>query len=267
VSTNSPSPSENETPVQHLTVLASGDLHAAALAARVDTLTTIAFEDREDLATRLLELARALPARPRTLDLVGLTGLDKLLTFHGRLLDVRTRRVRAYFRELAEMEVPARLGVTTLRLVGCTTATGEHARRTLDTLAEILGIEVTGTTELVSASDLSPTGFVHPPPRRWTASGRSLDLDGLAPRVTDANARVLDQARGRDLLRLIRRDAGVELPTLLALPHATLAIPSSVGGLFHHVEVLLDHELVRAGQTVYGVEDARALRLLVDAGR
>ncbi len=68
------------------------------------------------------------------------------------------------------------------------------------------------------------------------------------------------------MLRLVRRDVGVELPALLAVPHATIAIPSVVPGLFHHLEVLLDHELVRAGQAVYPVHDPRTLRALVEAG-
>ncbi len=146
-------------PLQHLTVLAARDPHAAVLAARLEPHTSITFEDRNDLAMHLVELSRTLPDRPRTLDLVGLTGLDKLLTFHGRAVDTRSRRVRAYFRELAEHEVPAGLGLVAVRLVGCSTATGEHARRTLGALSEILGVEVTGTTELVTATD-SGTGRI-----------------------------------------------------------------------------------------------------------
>lgn len=252
---------------QLLTVLGAHDPHTAHLDPALTEV--IRFDDREHFAVRLTELARTLPLRERTLDLVGYTGSDKLLVFHGRTMDTRIGRVRAYYRGIADQELLPRLGVTAVRLVGCTTAIGDPARRTLATLADILGIEVTGTTELVADRDLGPAGFIPPAPMTWT-KGRLLDLDTLATAPLGA-ASPLTVDQGRALLALVRRDAGVDLPGLLALPHAHLALPASSnassnasGNAFHHLELLLDHELVRAGSTVWSVDDPRALRALLD---
>jgi hypothetical protein len=248
---------------QLLTVLAARDPHTALFASRVDPAASelVLFDDREHFATQLTELARTLPLRERTLDLVGYTGTDKLLVFHGRAMDSRIGRVRAYFRGLADQELLPRLGVTEVRLVGCTTAVGDPARRTLALLSEILGLEVSGTTELVAARDLGPAGFVPPAPSPWPP-GRLLDLDTLASAPV-AGAREVSLTQARALLALVRRDAGLELPGLLALPHAQLALPAT-DGAFHHLELVLDHEYVRAGTTVWPVDDPRALRTLLD---
>ncbi|MEO8553734.1 MAG: hypothetical protein ABI678_27360 [Kofleriaceae bacterium] len=245
-----------------LTVLAAHDVHTSALAVRLDPTASelVLFDDREHFATQLTDLARTLPQTERTLDLVGYTGPDKLLVFHDRTMDTRIGRVRAYYRGLADHELLPRLGVTMVRLVGCTTAIGDPARRTLAMLSEILGLEVTGTTELVSAQDLGPAGFVPPTPAPW-APGRLLDLDTLAT-APAVGAREVSLTQARALLALVRRDAGHDLPCLLALPHARLALPAASG--FHHLELLLDHEYVRAGNTVWPVDDPRALRSLLE---
>jgi len=248
---------------QLLTVLAAHDPHTALLASRVDRLVTevILFDDREHFAARLVELARTLPLVERTLDLVGYTGTDKLLVFHGRPMDTRIGRVRAYYRGLADQELMPRLGVTSVRLVGCTTAIGDPARRTLAMLSDILGVEVIGTTELVSAENFGPPGFLPPTPSLWP-QGRLLDLDALPSAPVDG-ARELSLTQARTLLALVRRDAGLELPGLLALPHDHLALPAGTGA-FHRLELLLDHEYVRAGSTVWPVDDPRALRSMLD---
>ena len=253
--------------IQHLSLLASGDLHALVLADRLDPRTTVCFTDRVDLADQLVALAAKLPRQPRTLDLVGLTGRDKLLGFHGRPLDTNVARVRAFFRELAEQGVLAELGISALRLVGCMTASGERARQTLATLAEITGLEVTGTHDLVSIDDLATTGY-----EASVVSDRRelmlLDLDALVPRSLAVDARALDHATGRELLALVRRTAGVVTPSLLAVPHAELGLPSAAAGQYHHLELLLDYELVRVNlrgtSVVYPVDDPRALRALLE---
>ena len=249
------------TAVHHLALIAAHDLYGAELVRRLAPEHALACADREALAERLLAMSKQLAPAPRVLDLVGMTGHDKLLTFHGRALDTRIGRVRASHRELAEQGVIARLDIVGVRLVGCMSAVGEPARRTIAQLADILDVEVTGTTELVTVDDITATGFVSPPPRQWLA-GTCLDLDNLTAGPLLAGAHALTLARARDVLACIRRDAGVELPRLLALPHAVLGLPR--GDQFHHLELLLDYELVRTGSTVFPVDDPRALRSLLE---
>ena len=242
-----------------ITILASND-PLAPLARRLDPATTIVFEDRYDLATKLIT---RLPSATRTLDLVGLTGADHIVTFHDRPLDTQTKRVRAFWRELAERGTLGHLGITTLRLVGCMSAIGARARTTIAALAEILQLDVVGTTELVSLADFGPDGFI--PPHATPTGGRFLDLDALPARPADEGARVITAAMAHDVLAQVRRTSGVAMPDLLARSQGSLAIPSAVNGLFHHVELLLDHELVRTGDVVFYVDDPRSLRRLVEA--
>jgi len=246
--------------VSTLTLLASTD-SVARLAPRLDM--AILFDDREDLVARLAALASGLPRQARTLDLVGLTGLDHILRINDRPLDTTTKRVRAFWRELAGQDTLDQLGVTAVRLVGCATAVGPRARTTLATLAEITGLEVTGTTELVSFADFAPTGFAVPVARG--AGTLFLDPDALVRQELRDGARVLTAAQARDVLAMIDRNAGRALPDLLAVPHNTVALPSPVDGLFHHLELLLDHELVRTGDIVFPVDDPRGLRSVVEA--
>jgi hypothetical protein len=242
-----------------ITILASND-PIAPLARRLDPANTIVFEDRYDLASRLI--ARA-PSAATMIDLVGLTGTDHIVTLHGRPIDTQIGRVRAFWRELADRGTLGHLGITTMRLVGCLSATGHRARATIGALAEILQLDVIGTTELVSLADFGPDGFM--PPHATPAGRRFLDLDALPARPADDGARVITAAMGHDVLARIQRDSGMAMPDLLARSHGSLAIPSSRNGLFHHVELLLDHELVRTGDVVFHVDDPRALRGIVEA--
>jgi nucleotide-binding universal stress UspA family protein len=249
------------TAVHHLSIIAAHDRYGAELARRIAPDHVLVITDREDLVGGLVALSKQLPTAPRVIDLVGMTGADKLLTFHGRSLDTRIGRVRANYRELADQGVLARLDVVGVRVIGCMSAVGEPARRTIAQLAEIMDLEVTGTTELVTIDDFSTTGFVSPPPRSWN-SGTSLDLDNLTSGPLLDGARALTLAQAREVLATIRRDAGVDLPGLLAVPQAVLGVPR--GDHFHHLELLLDHELVRAGATVFPVDDPRALRSILE---
>ena len=249
------------TAVQHLSIIATNDRYGAELARRIAPENLLSVSDREAFSERLLALSKSLPRAPRVLDLPGLTGAEKLVTFHGRPLDTRVGRVRASYRELVDQGVFERLDVVGVRVIGCMSAVGEPARRTISQLAEILDVEVTGTTELVTIDDFGPDGFVSPPPRWWNA-GTSLDLDTLTAGPLLDGARALTLAQAHDVLACIRRDAGVELPGLFALPQVVLGLPR--GDHFHHLEVLLDHDLVRTGTTVFPVEDPRTLRTLLD---
>lgn len=242
-----------------LTLLSSND-SVARLAPRLDM--AILYDDRDDLVARLAALANGLPRQARTLDLVGLTGTEHILRINGRPLDTSAKRVRAFWRELAGQDTLDQLGITAVRLVGCATAVGTRARTTLATLSEIAELEVTGTTELVSFADFTPAGFTATAPKAGTLF---LDPDALVRADLRDGARVLTAAEAHDVLAMIDRHAGRALPDLLAVPHGTLAMPSPVDGQFHHLELLLDHELVRAGDIVFLVDDPRGLRSIVEA--
>jgi hypothetical protein len=249
------------TAVHHLSIIAANDRYGAELSRRIAPDLLLAALDREVLFERLFAMSKVLAPSPRVLDFVGMTGTDKLITFHGRPLDTRIGRVRANYRELADQGVISRLDVVGARLVGCMSAVGEPARRTIAQLSEILDVEVTGTTELVTIDDFGPAGFISPPPRNWN-SGTCLDLDNLTSGPLLDGARALTVAQAREVLATIRRDAGVALPGLLALPQTVLGLPR--GDHFHHLELLLDHELVRTGSTVFPVDDPRALRAILE---
>ncbi len=162
-------------------------------------------------------------------------------------------KTRALFRGLAELGVPARLGIEHVRIVGCRTAVGPRARRSLAELAHILGVPVIGIPELVRVDAGRAGSGAKIVPCAMTGA-RSLDLDAL-PVHLDAREPLASPAQARAVLAALHRDAGTELPGLLAAPHAIVALPSG-----HRIELLLDDELVRIGELVFPVADARALR-------
>jgi hypothetical protein len=190
-----------------------------------------------------------------SLDLVGLSNQDKLLTIGTWVIDGANRRARALFRELAEQRVLARLGIEHVRLFGCHTASTARGRQTLAVLAEILDLEVVGTTRLVCAG----AALTSP-------ASRMLDLDALPALPLAAHQRMVTVDETQQILQLVNRTGGAELPRLLARPHHKLALPSYVANAYHHVEVLLDFEYIRvAGDLVFPVHDPHALRDLVES--
>ena len=241
----------------------------------------------EVLLCRLI--ATNAPPTPKTLDLIGHTTAGKLLSIGNWVIDASTVGVRSYFRELADLEVMARLGIHSVRLIGCLTAESALGRRTICTLSEILGIEVFGTRDLVHAKHFTDSGFAGDDllacasdlrreviePRRPTLEGpRTLDLDALptAPLLpTDRPwpVRIATTEQTRTLLGYIDRSHGTPLPGLHATPMCELALPSQRGDTYHWLEVLLDGELVRiydgtGAGLVYRVDDPHALELLIE---
>lgn len=210
----------------------------------------VVFADRADYVSKL----NALAPSSHVLELAGMSDGERRLCFNGRALDTEIKRVRALYRGLTDHGVFERLGITRLQLSGCCTAIGDRARRTLTTLAEIIGLDVTGTQDLMSADEVGGESGV----TEWRGS-QGLDLEVLPSRsAPSAGARVLTVAQGRQALACVRRNAGVVRPRLLATPLATVALP--LGNRFHELEVLLDFDYVRAGETVWAVEDPRMLR-------
>lgn len=225
-----------------------------------------------------------------TLDLVGHTTADKLLALGDWVIDGGDRTVVAYFRELAEHDVLQRLGVRSLRLIGSLTGATSRGIGTLRALAELLGIDVYGTTELIHAGHFDAGRFAadralvsstddptstHPPlPALGSARApRYLEVDALPSRqlAPGERARVATHDQSRMVLQLVARHAGVAMPGLLASRYCELAIPSTTGDGYHRIDVLLAGEYVRAfpdGHTapgvVYPVRDPHALLQIAD---
>lgn len=250
--------------------------------------------DLEALLGRLL--AAGAPQAARTLDLIGHTTREgSLLVLGSWVIDAASARVRAFFRELAELEVLPRLGVASLRLLGDGTGATAAGRATLARLADILGVEVLGARGalgaarygrgglsdehrhlLISSAELDRSG----PPLLGslvaTRHGRLLDVDALPAAPPAAHAprwprRVATAEVARELLRLVDRAAGAELPELFATPTCELALPSARPGWYHVAEVLFSGELLRVYPegahgpgVVYPVQDPPALRALVE---
>jgi len=233
---------------------------------------------------------------PKTLDLIGhSTPGQSLLMIGDWVIDAAKPTVTAFFRELADQEVLTRLGVYAIRLLGCQTADTSHARATICTLSEILGVEVHGTRSLIYSAHYNAAGFrvdcehvmacasdLRPARRELTMREigerypRSLDIDALpcAPLLVREQPwprRVANAAVAHDILRLVRRDAGAQMPGLLAAPSCEIALPAAQPNAYHVAQVLLDGEFVRVypeGEhqpgVVFPVEDPHALRRLVD---
>ena len=226
---------------------------------------------------------------PKTLDLVGHATPSSLLDLGGWVLDSASPTVTAFFRELADHDVLPRLGIGTVRLLGCGTASTPRARDTLLALSDILGVPVLGTTSIIHAGHFRRDGFdpawnflcvntrelaVSTLPLPAAPAARALDIDGLpaVPLIVHDIQWPRHYARAddaRSVLALVRRTEGAEMPGLLATPMCEIALPSTRMGLFHVVHVMLDGQFVRvypnAGGTgvLYPVRDPVALLSLV----
>ena len=230
---------------------------------------------------------------PKTLDLIGHSTPDRSLLLLGDwAIDSTGSTVRAFFRELADYDVLPRLGVHAVRLLGCQTADTDHGRATLCVIADILGLEVIGTTQMVSSAHYDARGFQDdckhilmssnsvPSGSMTRPSGepyrRVLDIDSLpsSPLIGCDRSwpiRVADLSTARKILQLVRRADGAQMPGLLASPTCEIALPAAHPRLYHHVQVLLAGEFVRVypdgdGKPgiVFAVGDPSALRALID---
>lgn len=252
----------------HLSVI--GAFADAELAAIRQTIPhAIAVEGRADLELLLGRLLdEPVAPTPKTLDLIGHTTAGKsLLVLGDWIIDATNKSVLSFFRGLADQDVPRRLGIKAVRLLGCTSADTAHGRWTVCALADALGVEVYGTTGLLLASHYDHTGFRHDAryllasstqlrdgsaaPRaldRGLHDPHALDLDSLPGAPLPARAwpvRVPDRDEAKALLRLIRRRDGSVLPGLQASPSCEIAFHAGDGCSYYLMQVLLDGELVR----------------------
>ncbi len=280
----------------HLSVIA-GDADAELARIRELIEHRVLVDGRGDLEELLGRLLGAGPPPiGRTLDLIGHSTPDgSLLALGAWVIDAASPKVRSFFRELAELEVLPRLGVRAVRLLGCQTAGTERGRATICKLSEILGVEVLGARALLYSAHYDARGFrdearhalvssdeLRGDPDRELAPlpaspyPRLLDVDALPSSPLDDHPppwprRIATAAAARDLLRLVRRAAGAEMPGLLAQPSCELALPSARPGWYHVAQVLLDGAFLRVYPDgthlpgiVYPVDDPRALRALLE---
>jgi hypothetical protein len=283
----------------HLSVI-TGDTDAELARIRELIEHKVVINGRGDLEELLGHLLNAgLPPSRKTLDLIGHSTPDRsLLAMGAWVIDAGSSAVRAFFRELAELEVLPRLGIHAIRLLACQTAETAHGCATICKLSEILGVEVLGTRHLLGSAHYDARGFrqeaQHVLASSYDLRREPADTIGTmlgwrtsrAPRLLDIDAlpssplpthpppwprRIATSAAARDLLQLVRRSAGAEMPGVLALPCCEIAVPSSKPGWYHLAQILFDGEFVRFYPSgmhlpgiVYPVEDPRALRTLVD---
>lgn len=212
----------------------------------------------------------------KTLDLIGHSTPDGLLRLGDWVIDGESSKVTAFFRNIADLEVLPRLGVTALRLLGCSTAVGPRARGTIEILAGLLGLEVYGTTSPIYNLHYDEQGFApawrfllsaaSEAPERVESlphdarSSRTLDIDSL-PLVAlgpagEGRRLAVSLEVARELLALVDRTAGAQMAGLLAIPSARLALPAHVAGHCHVAEVILDGHFLRVypeGETQPGI--------------
>lgn len=255
--------------------------------------------DLEELLSRLLDAARATPITmpPKTLDLIGHSiPVSSLLQLGDWILDAESPTLLAFFRGLADLDVLPRLGVHAVRLLGCNTAATPAGRRTITTLADILGLEVHGTSNMIYGGHYDEHGFAH----RWRfllvsssdiresehgdanavtpePSPRVLDIDGLPAfplevRTSPWPRRLATADDANQLLKLVRRTDGGMMPGLLSLPSCEVVLPAGRPNAYHVIQVVLDGTFVRVypdgpvkPAVLYPVTDAHALRQIVDA--
>jgi hypothetical protein len=271
----------------HLCFVAGGsDPEHAHLCAAIPTAMEIA--DRCELEARLCRMLESSTAvAPRTLDLVGHTTADKLLSIGTWAIDADDRTVVAFFRGLAEHDVLPQLGIRAIRLLGSLTGATTRGIAALRMLADVLGIEAYGTTELICARHFDRDGFTavgslvgsgddptsSPPLPPPFAARRELVIDALpaGPVEPGQPVAVASRAQAHDLLQTISRRAGTVMPGLLARPYCQLALPSTTPHAFHRLDLLFAGDYVRTYPdgprepgVVFPVRDPHAALQIVD---
>lgn len=281
----------------HLSIVTRGpDPDLDEIASRIQHKLLV--DGRHELESLIGELlACEAPPTEKSLDLIGHSTADKALLLLGDwVIDAANPTVTSFFRGLADQDVFVRLGITCIRFLGCLTADSSHGRATICTLADVTGVEVYGTRDLVFARHYGADGFAHE--RRYLlASGTELRHDAIDPRsslagdpyerVLDLDAlpaialgakrpvwplRVASRAQAGALLRLVRRRAGASMPGLLTSPCGEVALPSGDPDRYYRAQILLAGEMIRVFPDgpdrpgiVYPVDDSTALMTLVDS--
>ena len=253
--------------------------------------------DLEELFGHLLAQRDGATRVSKTLDLIGHSQPGhSLLALGDWVIDANRTSVTAFFRELADNDVLPRLGIHSMRLLGCHTADTEEGRKTICTLSNILGLEVYGTRHLIYSAHYDGGGFrddcrhalvcssdlrrdVAEPSELMAGEPypRMLDIDSLPTTPLVARraawpACIATPDAARDILRLVRRSHGAHMPGLLAQPSCEIALPSARANWYHVAQVILDGEFLRVYPdghqnpgVVFPIEDPGALRELLAA--
>jgi hypothetical protein len=229
----------------------------------------VVVEGRADVETVLSLLAReATSSIPRSLDLIGHSTPDhSLLVLGDWVIDGTRSKVSSFFRGLADAEVFARLGIQSIRLLGCETAVTQIGRASITAIAEVTNVECFGTLQVIDATSYDADGYRvdrhsllyssndirRQPAMSFVKRGgepytRVLDIEMLAASplgIAPSHPRKLATPNeARRILALVRRDAGAQMPGLLT-PSCELALPSNKPGWFYRLEIVLDGEFVR----------------------
>ncbi len=251
----------------HVSLISSPvDGEIATIAAKLQCSAQVGGRgDVEGLLCEMLAVTTpALPPR-RTLDLIGHSTPDGLLRLGDWVLDGHRRTVTAFFRELADHDVLGRLGIQSLRLLGCETATTASARSTLCALSEILGIEVFGSRAMLMGAHYTPLGFssdcmhVLVPASKLRGSSRpnhggdpyrrTLDIGALPASplvVRHWPVAIATGEQARQVVQLIRRDDGAYMPDAEVIPEVEIGLPSMTrSGWYHSLHVLNDGSFIR----------------------
>jgi hypothetical protein len=287
---------------EHLSVIAHGvDPELVRIRGVVEQVMVV--EDRGELEAQLSRLSRTWSSAPRTLDLIGhSTAHGSLLCLGDWVIDAGAPAVTAFFRGLVDAGVFERLGITALRLLGCETALSDAGRATILRLAQVTGLEVYGTHEMLYAGHYDSGGFrddhAHTLvsaselanecelsgrsaiPTHAPAYRRTLDIEALPvlwpgePTGMSSRHAVLLRAGIEDtrrILALVRRSDGAYMPGLLVRPSHAIALAALRPGAYYLLEVLLDGTFVRAYPdgmdrpgVVFPVSDPEALLALID---
>jgi hypothetical protein len=253
--------------------------------------------DLEELFGRLLAQRDGATCVPKTLDLIGHSNPGQsLLVLGDWVIDASRTSVTAFFRELLDNDVLPRLGIHSMRLLGCHTADTEDGRKTICELSNILGLEVYGTRHLIYSAHYDRDGFRDDCTHALVCSSdlrrdvvepsvamagepypRMLDIDSLPTTPLPAREHtwpfcIANADAARNILKLVRRSHGAHMPGLLAVPNCEIALPSARPNWYHLAQVLLDGEFLRVYPdgnqkpgVVFPVDDPRALRGLLAA--
>ncbi|HEU4732382.1 MAG TPA: hypothetical protein VFT22_31020 [Kofleriaceae bacterium] len=246
------------------------------------------------LFERLLDAAGRGRVAPKSLDLIGHARTSaSLLALGDWVIDGGDPATLAWLDDLARRDVLPRLGIHTLRLLGCHTAGTDAARSTVTTLAERLSVEVWGTTGLLYRAHYGPDGFLEPwsfllvsaselrEAAREAAPGPAA---APGPRVLDVGAlpvvvlgpggggeprRIADREAAARILSLVQHDGGARIGAP-AVPMCELALAAASGDGYHIAHVVFDGAFVElspdgAGspRIAFPVRDPGALRQII----
>jgi hypothetical protein len=192
------------------------------------------------------------------LDLIGHSQDNCFLHIGAWILDGSAAGV------LAELQAPLKkLGVTQVRLLGCSTATTDKGWDAIRAIAAACQTETFGTTRFIDRDDFDNDGFKsenvvassksvkHPPINDslgFDKRGKNENLSELSLTVTRSinfNQRriQIDSLLLAKILSFVNQKKAWSVPGLLALPLLELVVP--VDGGVHRYELLIEHRVLR----------------------